>query len=33
MHDAETGLAQQPHWGAMFGPEAASEQMICRAVP
>jgi putative transposase len=28
MHDAETGLAQQPCWGAMFGPEAVSEQEL-----
>ncbi len=28
MHDAETGLAQQLHWGAMFGPEAVSEQEL-----
>lgn len=28
MHDAETGLAQQPCWGAMFGPQAVSEQEL-----
>jgi putative transposase len=28
MHDAETGLAQQPCWGAMYGPEAVSQQEL-----
>lgn len=28
MHDAATGLAHQPYWGAMYGPEAVSEQAL-----
>jgi putative transposase len=28
LHDVETGLAQQPCWGAMFGPQAVSEQEL-----
>lgn len=28
LHDIETGMAQQPCWGAMFGPEAVSEQAL-----
>ena len=28
MHDARTGLAQQPCWGPMFGPQAVSEQAL-----
>jgi hypothetical protein len=28
LHDAETGLAQQPCWGPMFGPRAVSEQEL-----
>lgn len=28
MHDAGTGLAQQPYWGPMYGPEAVSEQAL-----
>ena len=28
VHDAETGLAQRPCWGPMFGPEAVSEQFL-----
>lgn len=29
-HDAATGLAQPPHWGPMFGPEAVSEQELAQ---
>ncbi len=28
LHDVETGLAQPPCWGAMFGPQAVSEQEL-----
>lgn len=28
LHDAETGLAQPPCWGAMYGPNAVSEQAL-----
>jgi len=28
MHDATTGLAHAPVWGAMYGPEAVSEQTL-----
>jgi hypothetical protein len=28
LHDVETGLAQQPCWGPMFGPQAVSEQEL-----
>jgi hypothetical protein len=28
LHDVETGLAQQPYWGPMFGPQAVSEQEL-----
>jgi hypothetical protein len=28
LHDASTGLAQQPCWGAMYGPQAVSEQAL-----
>jgi putative transposase len=28
MHDAATGLAQAPVWGAMYGPQAVSEQAL-----
>src|SRR5580698_5566666 len=28
LHDVETGLAQQPCWGPMFGPRAVSEQEL-----
>ena len=31
MHDAETGLAQRPCWGPMYGPEAVSEQALAEA--
>jgi hypothetical protein len=27
-HDAYTGLATRPSWGAMYGPEAVSEQCL-----
>jgi len=30
LHDAETGLAQQPCWGPMYGPEAVSEQALAQ---
>jgi len=26
MHELQTGLAEQPRWGAMYGPQAVSEQ-------
>jgi hypothetical protein len=32
LHDVETGLAQQPCWGAMYGPEAVSEQALAQRV-
>lgn len=28
LHDVETAMAQQPCWGAMYGPEAVSEQAL-----
>ena len=28
LHEAATGLAQQPCWGPMYGPEAVSEQAL-----
>jgi Transposase DDE domain len=28
MHELETGLAEQPHWGAMYGAAAVSEQEL-----
>jgi hypothetical protein len=28
LHDLDTGLAQQPCWGAMYGPQAVSEQEL-----
>jgi len=28
MHEAETGLAEAPHWGAMYGAGAVSEQQL-----
>ena len=28
LHDVETGLAQEPCWGPMYGPEAVSEQAL-----
>jgi putative transposase len=28
LHDVETGVAQQPCWGPMYGPEAVSEQSL-----
>lgn len=28
LHDVETGLAQQPCWGPMYGPQAVSEQEL-----
>jgi len=28
LHDVETGLAQQPCWGPMYGPKAVSEQKL-----
>jgi hypothetical protein len=30
LHDVETGLAQQPCWGPMFGPQAVSEQELAQ---
>jgi hypothetical protein len=30
LHDVETGLAQQPFWGPMYGPEAVSEQELAQ---
>ena len=30
LHDAETGLAHQPCWGPMYGPEAVSEQALAQ---
>jgi hypothetical protein len=32
LHDVETGLAQQPCWGPMYGPEAVSEQALAQRV-
>src|SRR5580693_4202540 len=31
-HDVDTGLAQTPHWGPMFGTAAVSEQELAEAV-
>ena len=28
LHELETGLAEQPHWGPMYGTEAVSEQSL-----
>jgi len=28
LHEMETGLAEEPHWGPMYGPAAASEQQL-----
>ncbi len=28
LHELETGLAEEPQWGAMYGPAAVSEQML-----
>jgi hypothetical protein len=30
LHDVETGLAQQPCWGPMYGPEAVGEQELAQ---
>ncbi len=30
LHDADTGLAEQPYWGPMYGPRAVSEQALAR---
>lgn len=30
LHDLETGLARQPHWGPMYGAEAVSEQGLAQ---
>lgn len=30
LHDVETGLAQEPCWGPMYGPEAVSEQALAQ---
>jgi putative transposase len=30
LHDVETGLAQQPCWGPMYGPQAVSEQELAQ---
>jgi hypothetical protein len=31
LHDLETGLAEEPQWGAMYGAEASSEQKLAEA--
>jgi putative transposase len=31
LHDVETGMAQQPCWGPMYGPQAVSEQKLAEA--
>jgi hypothetical protein len=31
LHDLETGLAEEPQWGPMYGPEATSEQRLAEA--
>ena len=31
-HDVDTGLAQTPHWGPMYGAKAVSEQALAEAV-
>jgi hypothetical protein len=28
LHDVDTGLAERPYWGPMYGPQAASEQAL-----
>lgn len=28
LHDVDTGLAERPYWGPMYGPEAVSEQAL-----
>ena len=30
VHDVETGMAERPQWGAMFGPKAVSEQALAQ---
>ena len=30
LHDLETGLAEEPHWGPMYGPSAVSEQSLAK---
>jgi len=30
LHDLETGLAEEPHWGPMYGNEAVGEQQLAR---
>jgi len=30
LHELETGLAEEPHWGPMYGSEAVSEQELAR---
>jgi len=30
LHDVETGLAEQPQWGPMYGPKAVSEQSLAQ---
>ena len=32
LHDVDTGLAERPCWGAMYGPRAASEQALAEQV-
>ncbi len=28
LHDVDTGLAERPYWGPMYGPQAVSEQAL-----
>ncbi|HUM07697.1 MAG TPA: IS4 family transposase [Acidocella sp.] len=30
LHDVETGIAEQPQWGPMYGPKAVSEQALAQ---
>ena len=32
LHDVDTGIAERPAWGPMYGPEAASEQELAEQV-
>ena len=32
LHELDTGLAEEPHWGPMYGPQAVSEQALAEKV-
>src|SRR5260370_37611378 len=33
LHDVDTGLAERPYWGPMYGPKAVSEQALAEQAP